>query len=139
MLLIRLWGKFGQRSNFGKSEVIRDPSRWFQLQADPAIEVKDVEFIGEEAMLVSYGPASEEVEEMMPYTNMFIAAFTTCWARLELYGYMDKLGSRTLYTDTGEHTTHIFVNCFLLFQTASFTLRALAMSTMYLPAATWEI
>ena len=33
-------------------------------------------------------------------TNIFIAAFTTCWARLKLYSYLDILGERVLYYDT---------------------------------------
>lgn len=33
-------------------------------------------------------------------TNIFIAAFTTCYARLRLYEEMEKLGENVLYTDT---------------------------------------
>ncbi|GIX98241.1 DNA-directed DNA polymerase [Caerostris extrusa] len=33
-------------------------------------------------------------------TNIFIAAFTTAWARLKLYQEMDKLGENVLYHDT---------------------------------------
>ena len=33
-------------------------------------------------------------------TNIFIAAFTTCWARLKLYSYLDVLDKRVLYYDT---------------------------------------
>ena len=33
-------------------------------------------------------------------TNIFIAAFTTCWARLKLYSYLEKLGEQVLYYDT---------------------------------------
>lgn len=33
-------------------------------------------------------------------TNIFLAAFTTAWARLKLYGEMDKLGRNVLYHDT---------------------------------------
>ena len=33
-------------------------------------------------------------------TNIFIAAFTTCWARLKLYSYLERLGEQVLYYDT---------------------------------------
>ena len=33
-------------------------------------------------------------------TNIFIAAFTTSYARMKLYTEMDKLGERVLYHDT---------------------------------------
>lgn len=33
-------------------------------------------------------------------TNVFIASFTTAWARLKLYEEMDKLGEAVLYHDT---------------------------------------
>lgn len=34
------------------------------------------------------------------HTNVFIAAFTTCHARLKLYGDLEKLGKDVLYFDT---------------------------------------
>lgn len=33
-------------------------------------------------------------------TNIFIASFTTCWARIKLYQVMEKAGNNTLYVDT---------------------------------------
>jgi hypothetical protein len=33
-------------------------------------------------------------------TNIFIAAFTTCWARLKLYDVLEMFGERVLYYDT---------------------------------------
>jgi hypothetical protein len=33
-------------------------------------------------------------------TNIFVAAFTTCWARLKLYELLEKLGDRALYFNT---------------------------------------
>ena len=33
-------------------------------------------------------------------TNIFIAAFTTCWARLKLYSYLHRLQQQVLYYDT---------------------------------------
>ncbi len=33
-------------------------------------------------------------------TNIYLATFTTCWARLKLYGVLEKLDKRVLYYDT---------------------------------------
>ncbi|KAL4219797.1 hypothetical protein ACF0H5_020209 [Mactra antiquata] len=33
-------------------------------------------------------------------TNIFLATFTTCWARLKLHSVLDSLGDRVLYYDT---------------------------------------
>lgn len=34
------------------------------------------------------------------HTNVFLASFTTCWARLKLYELLDRLQTRVLYWDT---------------------------------------
>lgn len=57
-----------------------------------------------------YFPTSEvsalqwdSTEDFIPQdtsTNIFLAAFTTAWARLKLYHEMDKLGQAVLYHDT---------------------------------------
>ena len=33
-------------------------------------------------------------------TNIYLATFTTCWARLKLYSVLEKLHKRVLYYDT---------------------------------------
>ena len=44
--------------------------------------------------------AREACEDLNVTTNVFIAAFTTCWARLCLYKALERLGKRVLYFDT---------------------------------------
>lgn len=39
--------------------------------------------------------------EVMGNTNVAIAAYTTCHARLHLYSFIEQLGDRVLYFDTG--------------------------------------
>lgn len=43
---------------------------------------------------------SQNFVEQDTSTNIFLAAFTTAWARLKLYEEMDKLGRSVLYHDT---------------------------------------
>ena len=42
----------------------------------------------------------EEDIPVSPNLNIFVACFTTCWARLRLYEALEKLGERVLYYDT---------------------------------------
>lgn len=44
---------------------------------------------------------SKVEEEVIPSnkTNIFIASFTTSWARLEWYSYLEKLQEQVLYID----------------------------------------
>ena len=59
----------------------------------------DIRILNSEVIEVSYKRDEED-----PYkgsnTNIFIAAFTTCLARLKLYESLEKLGDRVLYYDT---------------------------------------
>ena len=44
--------------------------------------------------------AQAECKDLNVNTNTFVAAFTTCWARLHLYEALERLGKRVLYFDT---------------------------------------
>ena len=61
--------------------------------------MKDFHIINEEHLHLEYEHQAEFVPEDMK-TNIFLATFTTCWARLKLYGVLDQLGDRVLYCDT---------------------------------------
>lgn len=62
-------------------------------------QIKDIYLpTPEVAAIVWYTP--KEFLEQDVSTNIFIAAFTTAWARIKLYSEMDKLGHAVLYNDT---------------------------------------
>ena len=42
----------------------------------------------------------DDLVEVSGRTNVVIAAYTTAQARLKLYGYLERLNTRTLYCDT---------------------------------------
>lgn len=44
--------------------------------------------------------AARDFIEQDTSTNIFLATFTTAWARIKLYNEMDKLGRSVLYHDT---------------------------------------
>ena len=48
---------------------------------------------------VHYEYQDEDIP-VSPHLNIFVPAFTTCWARLRLYEALELLGERVLYYDT---------------------------------------
>ncbi len=56
-------------------------------------------FVSDDVALVQHKPNKEDVCKGRD-VNVFIGAFTTAHARLELYELMDRLGDRLLYSDT---------------------------------------
>ncbi|XP_077198782.1 uncharacterized protein LOC143839922 isoform X2 [Paroedura picta] len=99
LFLNSLWGKFAQRTNLPTTEIVRDTDRFFELIFSENYETTGCSFISDDAACVSWKHAKDR---MTPSgnTNVYIAAFTTAYARLELYDLLDKLGSRCLYHDT---------------------------------------
>jgi len=99
-MLNSFWGKFGQRNNMLKTVYFTDPARYFKLITNPAIVVHSVVLVSEKMMAVSYTNEDEFVE-VMGNTNAVLAAYTAAQARLRLYHYIENLGERVLYFDTG--------------------------------------
>jgi hypothetical protein len=61
--------------------------------------VTGVNFVTEEMVEMRW-KNKEEFMESSGRTNVVIAAYTTAQARLQLYSYLEKLGSRAMYADT---------------------------------------
>ena len=62
--------------------------------------VKNVNLLGERMVRLSCVKEDQFVEGM-PNVNVCVVAFTTSYARLELYKWLEKLQDRCLYFDTG--------------------------------------
>lgn len=97
--LNNIWGKFAQRSNMYQAKYVRNPHEFFQLLTSDSVEVHECELITDDCVYLTYKQA-DGFERPPPNTNAVIASFVTCHARLVLYSYMEKLGSRTIYCDT---------------------------------------
>ncbi|XP_044865131.1 uncharacterized protein LOC123366087 [Mauremys mutica] len=70
-----------------------------QYLFSPSYEVSSCEFINDETACVSWKLAKDQYS-VSGNTNVFIACFTTAYARLELYNLLDRLQERCLYHDT---------------------------------------
>lgn len=98
-MLNNLWGKFGQRPNRPKVEVINNSAEYFDLLTSSKAEVTNAHLINEEVIEVHY-VLKEGFVEASDQTNVVLAAFTTAQARIKLYDLLDKLERRVCYYDT---------------------------------------
>ena len=103
LCLNSFWGKFGQRPNFKQTTMIHDSEahKFHQMLTDPSKKILDFYIIGEDILSLQW----EHVNDLVPQscvanTNIYIATFTTAWARLKLYDALHLLQKRALYYDT---------------------------------------
>ena len=101
LCLNSFWGKFGQRLNQGTSNFFQESEldKFYNVLTDRTKKVKDFHIVSEQYIHLEYEHQSGFVPEDMK-TNVFLATYTTCWARLKLYEVLDRIGDRVLYYDT---------------------------------------
>ena len=108
LMLNSMWGKFRQRPNKTQCVHFTNPQEFHEfLESDMYVIQKiqllpdrqDPNQIDEEAIDVFY-TMKEEDAEINGKCNIFIAAFTTCWARLKLYQELERAQEQILYYDT---------------------------------------
>ena len=99
LMLNSFWGKFGQRENLPQVTQCTTPQELYNITEDDTNVVQELRFCSEEVLEVVYKNKEEAVVPSNK-TNVFIAAFTTCHARLKLYSYLEKLNHQVLYYDT---------------------------------------
>ena len=92
-------GKFGQRSNLGKTEMITEPQKYYDLLTSDEFEVSNARIVNDNMIEVQYRSVGD-FEEPNSKVNVVVAAFTTAYARLKLYGLLDMLQERVLYYHT---------------------------------------
>ena len=93
------WGKLGERNNKVQTKFIKDSATFTKLVSNSCFELVNFHIINEDTMVIEYRNA-DGFEEDSGITNEILAAFTTCFARLELYKHMESVGKNLLYVDT---------------------------------------
>ena len=93
------WGKLGQRSNMAQVKFLRSTHELQKLQNNSQRVMKRFHVVNEDVLAVEY-QNKESFEKESFITNEVLAAFTTCWARLELLRHINSVGERILYCDT---------------------------------------
>ena len=99
MMFFFLLGKFAQRSNLIKTELVTDAKVLLDYLHSSEFEVADARLVNDETVEVHYRNVGE-FEEQNNKVNIVIAAFTTAYARLKLYDLLDQLQDQVLYYDT---------------------------------------
>ena len=99
MMLNSMWGKFGQRLNKTQVQTFEDPQAFHRFLDTDSLDVRHVSVINDNLVEVHYQYQDEDIP-VSPNLNIFVACFTTCWARLRLYAALEQLGERVLYYDT---------------------------------------
>ena len=98
-MLNSFWGKFGENLRKSSTCQIISPAELYEMVTDPMKEVTHIRVCSEDVLEVVYKVDDDECVENGK-TNLFVAAFTTCHARLKLYGYLNTLQQQVLYFDT---------------------------------------
>lgn len=93
------WGKLGQRSNKLKTKFMTSTVELEKLQHNSQHLMQRIHIVNEDVLVVEYENKMDFEEESL-VTNEVLAAFTTCFARLELLRHIKSVGQRILYCDT---------------------------------------
>lgn len=93
------WGKFGQRSNMKQAKYVYNQAEFIGHLLDQRKNVEDFYIVNEGTCVITYSMKDDFVQDC-PTSNVVIATFTTCWARLRLLDVLHQVGERCLYFDT---------------------------------------
>ena len=99
LMLNSFWGKFGEKQNKPRTDTITSPSQLFPLLFHSHKNVSTLRICNEDVLEVVSTDIDENVVPSNK-TNVFIASFTTAWARLKLYEALDHLQKQVIYYDT---------------------------------------
>jgi len=98
MMLNSMWGKFGQRLNKTQVQPVDDPHAFHQFLDTDKFDVRHVSVMNDAMVEIHYQYQDQDIP-VSPNLNIFVACFTTCWARLRLYAALEQLAERVLYYD----------------------------------------
>ncbi|XP_041361864.1 uncharacterized protein LOC121377831 [Gigantopelta aegis] len=101
LCLNSFWGKFGQRLNMKQSSFIHqnNAETFFKMLTDPTKEIVNFHILTDNILQLEYQHKSSFVPEDKK-VNIFLATFTTSWARLKLYSFLERMDRHVLYYDT---------------------------------------
>jgi hypothetical protein len=93
------WGKLAERENKPKSKYISSTEELSSIMNNSTLEITNFHIVNEDMMVIEYVNV-ETFEKESLTTNIMIASFTTCWARIELWKEMKSVDKSLLYCDT---------------------------------------
>ena len=99
LMLNSFWGKFEQRPNQTQVTTCTKPSEFFQIIKDDRQVIHRIEIVNDH-MIEIFHSFQDDCDPVQTNVNIFVACFTTSYARLKLYNALDILQERVLYFDT---------------------------------------
>lgn len=98
MMLNSFWGKFGEQPNKSQVQAFTTPSDFYKLLQNEEQQIHSIRVVNEHMIEVVHSYIEETIPTQVNI-NIFIACFTTYWARLKLYEALHHL-QQVLYFDT---------------------------------------
>jgi len=99
LMLNSFWGKFGENLHKPTTQCIHTAAGLFDIVSNELLDIRQIRICNEESLEIVYQNLKEN-EPDNGRVNIFMAAFTTCHARLKLYEHLEKLQHQVLYFDT---------------------------------------
>ena len=93
-------GKIDREKQQDPDEVNLAACRTVQIPKTPGVEVQNVLFANDDVVWISWQYSADERVPSLRHTSKVIGAYVTAGARIHLYGFLDKLQGKAIYTDT---------------------------------------
>ena len=101
LCLNSFWGKVGQRLNMRQTEVFHETEAnlFFHLFTDSTKQPLYFHILANDMIQLEWN-YKQDCQPEDNKTNIYLAMFTACWARLKLYSVLNQLNRSVLYYDT---------------------------------------
>ena len=84
-----------------KVSYFHDPVSFYELMSSDGLVLKRLDPVSDNMVRVAHHQDDDFAGELTN-VNVVIASYTTAYGRLQLYEYLERLGDRCLYFDTGK-------------------------------------
>jgi len=92
-------GKFGENLHKPTTTIVYTAADLFNIFSNKLLDIRQIRICNEESLVIVHQNLKENKPDNSR-VNIFVAAFTTCHARLKLYEYLENLQHQVLYFDT---------------------------------------
>lgn len=99
MMLNSMWGKFREQTNKTQIVEFHNRQKFSMFHESNKFDISYVSVFTKEHIELHYKREVEDNPVNLNF-NIFVACFTTCWARLRLYEVLDLFQGRVVYFDT---------------------------------------
>ena len=95
-----LWGRLGMRDAFPSINLVRTFDELNTLMNDSTREITTVRFVSEYCVAVLSKNKSVDTVNITNNTNIYLAVFTTAYARIRLFNLINAVNDSFVYCDT---------------------------------------